>query len=317
MGYTPSTRLTTTLCGIPLRSPIFLASGTAGTLDETSDVLDTSILGGIVTKSITRHPRQGNPYPRITWTRAGMLNAIGLANPGLDAWKSDIAPNIKPSPTTFVGSVAGDSIDDYVQIASAMDAVDAMKIIELNVSCPNVHSGLEFGADPAAFKDLVTHARSATPSTKLFVKLSPITVGTPHTIVDLAKVAIDAGADGLTLCNTVPAMGIDVHTRKPILANITGGMSGPSIHPITVRLVHLVYSQLAKHTNTPIMAAGGVTRWEDAAEFILAGATTVQIGAGSLADLNTPRRVIKGLDRWCVKQNASSIQELIGQVKLG
>tara|TARA_R110002095_G_scaffold205110_1_gene188302 strand:+ start:307 stop:1257 length:951 start_codon:yes stop_codon:yes gene_type:complete len=316
MGYTPSTRLTTTLCGIPLPSPIFLASGTAGTLDETSDVLDTSILGGIVTKSITRHPRQGNPYPRITWTRAGMLNAIGLANPGLDAWKSDIAPNIKPSPTTFVGSVAGDSIDDYVQIASAMDAVDAMKIIELNVSCPNVHSGLEFGADPAALKDLVTHARAATPSTKLFVKLSPITVGTPHTIVDLAKVAIDAGADGLTLCNTVPAMGIDVHTRKPILANITGGMSGPSIHPITVRLVHLVYSQLAKHTNTPIMAAGGVTRWEDAAEFILAGATTVQIGAGSLADLNTPRRVIKGLDKWCVKQNASSIRDLVGQVKL-
>ena len=316
MGYTPSTRLTTTLCGIPLRSPIFLASGTAGTLDETNDVLDTSILGGIVTKSITRHPRQGNPYPRITWTRAGMLNAIGLANPGLDAWKSDIAPNIKPTPTNFVGSVAGDSIDDYVQIASAMDAVDAMKIIELNVSCPNVHSGLEFGADPAALKDLVTHARAATPSTKLFVKLSPITVGTPHTIVDLAKVAVDAGADGLTLCNTVPAMGIDVHTRNPILANITGGMSGPSIHPITVRLVHLVYSQLTKNTGTPIMAAGGVTRWEDAAEFILAGATTVQIGAGSLADLNTPRRVIKGLDKWSTKQGAGSINDLVGQVKL-
>ena len=316
MGYTPSTRLSSTLCGIPLRSPIFLASGTAGTLDETNDVLDTSILGGIVTKSITRHPRHGNPYPRITWTRAGMLNAIGLANPGLDAWKSDIAPNIKPTPTNFVGSVAGDSIDDYVQIASAMDAVDAMKIIELNVSCPNVHSGLEFGADPAALKDLVTHARAATPSTKLFVKLSPITVGTPHTIVDLAKVAVDAGADGLTLCNTVPAMGIDVHTRKPILANTTGGMSGPSIHPITFRLVHLVYSQLTKNTGTPIMAAGGVTRWEDAAEFILAGATTVQIGAGSLADLNTPRRVIKGLDKWCAKQNASSITELVGQVKL-
>ena len=316
MGYTPSTRLSSTLCGIPLRSPIFLASGTAGTLDETNDVLDTSILGGIVTKSITRHPRQGNPYPRITWTRAGMLNAIGLANPGLDAWKSDIAPNIKPTPTNFVGSVAGDSIDDYVQIASAMDAVDAMKIIELNVSCPNVHSGLEFGADPAALKDLVTHARAATPSTKLFVKLSPITVGTPHTIVDLAKVAVDAGADGLTLCNTVPAMGIDVHTRNPILANITGGMSGPSIHPITVRLVHLVYSQLTKNTGTPIMAAGGVTRWEDAAEFILAGATTVQIGAGSLADLNTPRRVIKGLDKWCTKQGAESIRNLIGQVQL-
>jgi len=316
MGYTPSQRIRTDICGISMPSPVVLASGTAGTLDEMSDVMDLSCIGGIVTKSITRDPREGNPHPRITWTKAGMLNAIGLANPGLDEWTTEIAPKISAVKSNIFGSIAGDSIEDYAQIASAMNAVEAMKLIELNVSCPNVHSGLEFGADPAALKELVTAARSATPDTKLFVKLSPITVGTPHTIVDLARVAVDAGADGLTLCNTVPAMGIDVHTRKPILANTTGGMSGPAIHPITVRLVHLVASQFANQANIPIMAAGGVTRWEDAAEFILAGATCVQIGAGSFADLSTPRKVCKALDKWCVKQGAGSINELVGQVQI-
>lgn len=296
-------------------SPILLASGTAGTLDEISDAINLRHLGGIVTKSITKEPRPGNPFPRITWTRAGMLNAIGLANPGLDAWKADIAPHIGSVNTNIIGSIAGDTIDDYVQIAGAMDAVDAMKIIELNVSCPNVHSGLEFGADPAVLKELTEHVRSATPNTKVFVKLSPITVGTPHTIVDLAKVAVDAGADGLTLCNTIPAMGIDVHTRKPILSNTTGGMSGPAIHPITLRLVHLVASQFANKANIPIMAVGGVTRWQDAAEFILAGATCVQIGAGSFANLNIPRKVAKGLDKWCLKQGVDSIENLVGQVQ--
>jgi len=314
MGYSPSPRLKTDLCGLTLRSPILLASGTAGTLDEMADVMTLDCLGGIVTKSITRSPREGNAFPRITWTRGGMLNAIGLANPGLEVWKSDIGPRVGDIPTNIIGSVAGDSIDEYVQIAGAMDAVDAMNIIELNVSCPNVHSGLEFGADPEALKELVTHVRTATPSTKVFVKLSPITVGTPHTIVDLARVAVDAGADGLTLCNTVPAMGIDVHTRRPILSNITGGMSGPAIHPITVRLVHMVASQFANEANIPIMAVGGVTRWEDAAEFILAGATCVQIGAGSFADLNIPRKVTKGLDKWCVRQGVGSISDLVGQV---
>lgn len=315
MGYTPSPRLSTNLCGLSLNSPLLLASGTAGTLDEMSDVMNLDCLGGIVTKSITREPREGNAFPRITWTRGGMLNAIGLANPGLEAWKSDIGPRVKDVNTNIIGSVAGDSIDDYVQIAGAMDAVDAMKIIELNVSCPNVHSGLEFGADPAALRELVTAAISATPNTSVFVKLSPITVGTPHTIVDLARVAVDAGADGLTLCNTVPAMGIDIRTRKPILSNITGGMSGPAIHPITVRLVHMVASQFANEANIPIMAVGGVTRWEDAAEFVLAGATCVQIGAGSFANLNIPRKVTKGLDKWCVRQGAGSVGDLVGQVQ--
>jgi dihydroorotate dehydrogenase (NAD+) catalytic subunit len=310
----PATRLQINLAGHDLVSPIILAAGTAGTLDEMSEVLDLSKIGAVVTKSITKEERKGNPFPRITWTRAGMINAIGLANPGLDGYNTNIAPRVEPTPTRVIGSVAGDSIEDYVQVASAMDQTPGMEIIELNVSCPNVHSGLEFGADPGALKELVTAVNNAMSTSKLFVKLSPITVGTPHTIVDLARIAVDAGASGLTLTNTVPAMGIDVHTRKPIVSNTIGGLSGPAIHNIVVRLVHLTYTQLAKDAGVPIIALGGVTRWEDAAEFILAGANAVGIGAGTFASPRAPLKVTKGLDKWVRAQSVSNIQELVGAV---
>ncbi len=310
----PSPRLTINLAGIELATPIVLAAGTAGVLDEMRDVLRLDRIGAIVTKSITRAPRQGNPFPRITFTQAGMLNAIGLANPGLDAFVADIAPRIARVPSAVIGSIAGDSIEDYLAIAQAMDAIEGIGIIELNVSCPNVHSGLEFGADPGALGELVSAVSGSLDDTKVFVKLSPITIGTPHTIVDLAQTAIDAGAQGLTLTNTVPAMGIDVHTQKPILSNTIGGLSGPAIHPIVVRLVHLVYTQVARDANIPIMAVGGVTRWQNAAEFILAGASAVQIGAGSFADPRMAIKVTKGLDKWVSRMNATNISELVGAV---
>jgi len=309
--------MSTSLVGITINSPVVLAAGTAGMLDEMNDVVDLSQIGAVVTKSITREPRKGNPFPRITWTRGGMLNAIGLANPGLDGFKDEIAPKVSSVPTSVIGSIAGDNIEDYVEIASAMDSTDGLEIIELNVSCPNVHSGLEFGADPKALAELVTAVAAAIDGTKVFVKLSPITIGTPHTIVDLAKVAVDSGAHGITLTNTVPAMGIDVRTKIPVLANTIGGLSGPAIHPIVVRLVHLVYSQFAKdpaYAEIPIMAVGGVTRWEDAAEFILAGASAIQIGAGNFADPKLPIKVTKGLDRWVGRMNASNVSELVGAV---
>ncbi len=310
----PSPRLTTNLAGIELATPVVLAAGTAGVLDEMSDVLRLDRIGAIVTKSITRAPRQGNAFPRITFTQAGMLNAIGLANPGLDAFVADIAPRIARVPAAIIGSIAGDSVEDYLAIAQAMDAIEGLGIIELNVSCPNVHSGLEFGADPDALGELVSAVSGSLNDTKVFVKLSPITIGTPYTIVDLAQTAIDAGAQGLTLTNTVPAMGIDVHTQKPILSNTIGGLSGPAIHPIVVRLVHLVYAQVAKDTGVPIMAAGGVTRWQDAAEFILAGASAVQIGAGSFANPRTAVKVTKGLEKWVARMGKPNVSELIGTV---
>ena len=309
------TRSSVELAGHTLRSPVLLAAGTCGVLDEMRDVLDLRSIGGLVTKSITRHRRDGNPYPRITWTRSGMINAIGLANPGLDGWRTDVAPRIKDVETPIIGSIAGDSIEDYVEVARAMDECDGLDLVELNVSCPNVHSGLEFGADPGALRELVSSVSEAAPGLTLIVKLSPIVVGTPHTIVDISKVAIESGAKAITLTNTVPAMGIDVRTREPILANTTGGLSGPAIHPIVVRLVHLVYTQFAKEAGVDIVAAGGVTRWEDAAEFILAGATAIQIGAGSFADPKAGRKVDRGLTKWMLDQGASSFSELRGAIK--
>lgn len=303
------------LAGHTLRSPVLLAAGTCGVLDEMRDVLDLRSIGGLVTKSITRQKRDGNPYPRITWTRSGMINAIGLANPGLEGWRNDVAPRIKDVETRVIGSIAGDSIEDYVEVARAMDACEGLDLVELNVSCPNVHSGLEFGADPGALRELVCSVHAAAPGLDLIVKLSPIVVGTPHTIVDLSRVAIDSGAKALTLTNTVPAMGIDVNTREPILANTTGGLSGPAIHPIVVRLVHLVYTRFAKEAQVDIIAAGGVTRWEDAAEFILAGATAVQVGAGNFADPKAGRKVDRGLSKWMRDQGASSLKDLRGAIR--
>jgi dihydroorotate dehydrogenase (NAD+) catalytic subunit len=308
--------LRTSIAGIDLTSPILLAAGTAGVLSEMRDVLDPTQLGGIVTKSITKEVRHGNPFPRITFARAGMMNAIGLANPGIDAFVRDEGPKASSMGCPIIGSVAGDRLDDYLEVATKLASIDGIRAIEANVSCPNVHSGLEFGSDPAALKDLISGMSGAIGDVALFVKLSPITVGTPNTIVDLARVAIESGAKGLTLTNTVPAMGIDVRTREPILANVTGGLSGPAIHPIVVRLVHLVYRGLAKDAGVPIIAAGGVTRWEDAAEFILAGASAVQIGAGSFASPRASVKMRKGLAKWVRTQGASGVSDLVGQVKL-
>lgn len=300
-----------------MRSPVLLAAGTAGVLGEMRDVLDVSQLGAIVTKSITRDAREGNAFPRITFARAGMMNAIGLANPGLDAFVRDEGPKVGSLGCAVIGSVAGDRIEDYLEVAKGLASIEGMSGIEANVSCPNVHSGLEFGSDPAALRELISAMVQAVGSIPLFVKLSPVTVGTPHTIVDLARVAIESGARGLTLTNTVPAMGIDVQTRRPILANVTGGLSGPAIHPIVVRLVHLVYRGVAKEAGVPIIAAGGVTRWQDAAEFVLAGASAVQIGAGSFASPRSSVKLRKGLAKWVRTQGAGSVGELVGQVRLG
>ena len=308
--------LRTSIAGIDLTSPILLAAGTAGVLSEMRDVLDPTQLGGIVTKSITKEARHGNSFPRITFSRAGMMNAIGLANPGIDGFVRDEGSKAATMGCPIIGSVAGDRLCDYLEVATKLASIDGIRAIEANVSCPNVHSGLEFGSDPAALKDLISAMSGAIGDVPLFVKLSPITVGTPNTIVDLARVAIESGAMGLTLTNTVPAMGIDVRTRKPILANVTGGLSGPAIHPIVVRLVHLVYRGLAKEAGVPIIAAGGVTRWEDAAEFILAGASAVQIGAGSFASPRASVKMRKGLAKWVRTQGASSVSDLIGQVNL-
>lgn len=315
MRRPPDPTLRTSLAGLDLPSPVLLAAGTAGTLDEMTDVLDLRHIGAVVTKSITREPRQGNPTWRVVPLDVGMLNAIGLANPGLDAFLKHHAPRAADMPCHVVGSIAGNAIDDYAHVANAFDALDAVPAVELNVSCPNVHGGTEFATDPSALKDLVTACRAVLPGTRLFVKLSPIAVGSPG-IVQVARTAIDAGADALCLANTVPAMAIDVHTRRPRLANVTGGLSGPAVHPIAVKLVYDVYRGVARDAGVPIIGIGGIAGWQDAAEFILAGATAVQVGTMTYANPRAALHIVKGLATWARKSGESSLTHLIGGLRL-
>lgn len=312
--------LSTHLAGIDLRNPIVLAAGTAGLLDEMRDVLDLGRVGALTTKSITLQPREGNNTWRILPARAGvsgMLNAIGLANPGLDAFLEATAPRAKSLACKCFASVAGFAIEEYVAVAANIDAFahdsqGAFAAIELNVSCPNVHTGTEFGSTPELLSQLVNAVRPRVNACKLWVKLGPVTPDLPK----VAAAAIAAGADGLTISNTIPAMMIDVETRKPALANITGGLSGPALHPVTLKLVHEVYRKVAKAAGVPIIAAGGVSRWQDAAEFILAGATAVQMGTALFADPLAPYSVASGLGKWVTRQGKKNISELVGALEL-
>lgn len=324
----PTPSLATNLAGLALRNPVILAAGTAGYLDEMSDVLDLAGVGAVVTKSITPLPREGNATWRILPAEAGMLNAIGLANIGIDEFVSAVAPRISSVPTRVIASVAGYSIDDYVRVAAAMDDVESIHAVELNVSCPNVHGGCEFGADPALLRQLIAAVRPVLAHSLLFVKLSPVAVAVAGIgIADLVRAAIDApsppsgpnsrpGADVVCLANTAPAMAIDVETREPKLANVTGGLSGPAVHPIAIKLVHDAYRKICKDTQTPIIGIGGVLRWDHAAEFILAGATAVQVGTGLFVDPRSPLKIAKGLSRWVARQGKANIAELIGAVAL-
>lgn len=323
MSATNDNVLATSAAGVALSSPIVLAAGTCGVLDEMSDVLDLSRVGALVTKSITPMPREGNAPWRVVPLRgaAGMLNAIGLANPGLDVFLERWAPRaVRGAGSSGVAckvfvSVAGFSIDDYVTVAANIDEYSAshggcFPAIELNVSCPNVKTGTEFGHSPALIRELLAAVRPAVKTSRIIVKLGPMTPD--FTTVALA--AALAGADALTIANTVPAMAIDVQTRKPVLSNTTGGLSGPAVHPLAVRLVYETYRRLAKEKPVSIIGLGGVMTWEDAAEFVLAGASAVAMGTALLADPRSPLRVTRGLEKWVRGHGRTGIGELVGAV---
>lgn len=313
--------LQTTLAGIELRNPIVLAAGTAGLLDEMRDVLDLGVVGAVTTKSITPQPRDGNQTWRIIEGRGGigMFNAIGLANPGLDAFVQGVLPRAVHMPCKVFVSVAGFSVEDYVQVAASVDSfagdggpnLGNIPLIELNVSCPNVRTGTEFGGSAALLTELLRAVRPLVKHCRLFVKLGPMTPEFVH----VARAAIDGGADGLTIANTMPAMVIDVRTRKPVLANITGGLSGPAVHPVAVKLVYDVWRTFGRERKTPIIGLGGVLGWEDAAEFILAGATAVGVGTGLFADPTSPKRMVRGLAKWVGEQNKTSVADLVGALE--
>lgn len=299
------------LAGVALRTPLIAAAGTCGYIEELPAVSDVSLYGALTTKSITVESREGNPPWRVIDVEWGMLNAIGLANVGLERFLKNKLPKAVDVDVVIIGSIAGGSVDDYVRVADAFNASDRLPLVELNVSCPNTSDGLEFGTDAIRLGELVREVRKVLTQTKMIVKLSP-NVGD---ITRLAKAAIDAGADALTLINTMSAMAIDIETRKPRLSRGRGGLSGPAIHNIAVRMVHEVYNNVAKSANIPIIGLGGVMRWQDAAEMILAGATGVGIGTALFSDPMVAKPILRGLSSWVERQRCTSVRELIGAAK--
>jgi dihydroorotate dehydrogenase (NAD+) catalytic subunit len=276
--------------------------------------MDLSQLGAFVTKSITREERPGNEPARIVEVRAGMLNAIGLANIGLDTFLKDKIPLLKEmnrGGVPVIVNVPGWSIEDYVDVAARLDQEETISGIELNVSCPNVKNGLSFGTDPARLFDLVSAVKKVTPRCELIVKLSPNVAD----IAVTAKAAVDAGATCLSLVNTFTAMVVDIEQQRPMLANGTGGLSGPAIKPIAVFLTHRVYTEVAKKHNIPIIGMGGIQRWQDAVEFLLAGATGLAVGTALFLDPNIPIQIIDGLKTYLLRKNIPDIQQLIGALQ--
>lgn len=297
--------------GIELANPVFTASGTCGYADELADFMDINALGGFITKSITLKPRKGNATPRIVETDSGMLNAIGLANIGLDKFiEEKLAVLEKLSPAVFV-NVAGRTIDEYVAVVERLTGEKAIAGFELNISCPNVaKGGIGFGTDPEQVSEITSAVKKAAADKVLIVKLTPAVTD----ISVIARAAIKAGADALSLINTFAAMVIDIEAGRPVLANKTGGLSGPAIKPIAVYLVNKVYNEVTKNTGIPILGLGGIRTASDAVEFIIAGASAVGIGTANFIDPACTIEIIEGIKKYCVHKKIANIKELIGSL---
>ena len=304
--------LSVNLAGLRLNNPTMTCSGTCGYAFEYADFMDLAQLGAFVTKSITLEERKGNEPTRIVETRAGMLNAIGLANVGLNRFLAEKVPLIKKMPCPVIVNVAGHSYDDYVETCAAMNDLECIVGVELNVSCPNVADGLTFGTNPTLLKDLTRQVKGVLPKKPLIVKLSP----NVDDIVRTAAAAIDGGAQILSLVNTFTAMTIDIHKRRPRLANVTGGLSGPAIKPIALHLVSRVYRHVARGAKVPLVGMGGIQNWQDAVEFILAGASAVSIGTALFIDPATPNKILAGLRDYMQTQKAGRLADLVGTLQL-
>jgi dihydroorotate dehydrogenase (NAD+) catalytic subunit len=297
--------------GLRLANPVFTASGTCGYADELSDFMDINSLGGFITKSITLKPRKGNPTPRIVETDAGMLNAIGLANVGLDRFIEEKLPIIAKMTVPVFVNVAGELIEDYVAVAERLAREDAIAGFELNISCPNVaRGGISFGRDPGLVSEITSAVREAAGRKVLIVKLSPNVTD----ISVIACAAAEAGADALSLVNTFTAMVVDTETRRPALANRTGGLSGPAIKPIAVYLVNRVYNDVSKASGIPILGLGGIRTAVDAIEFIIAGASAVAVGTASFIQPDCATRIVDGIREYCVRHNIEKSSDLVGSL---
>lgn len=298
--------------GLTLKNPVMLASGTCGYADELAPFMDLNRLGGLITKSITPLPRKGNPPPRIVETDAGMLNAIGLANIGLEGFIREKIPLLEALDTAVFVNVAGQTIDDYVLVAARLAEQKAVAGFELNISCPNVkEGGITFGKEPAQIEKITRAVKRACGTKPLMVKLTPQVTD----IAATARAAVEAGADALSLINTFTAMAIDPCQRRPVLANRTGGLSGPAVKPIALYLVHEVYTRVAKPAGIPILGLGGIRNASDAVEFLLAGATAVCIGTVNFIEPDAALHIIEGLEEYCRKSGTERISSLTGALQ--
>jgi len=294
--------------GIEMKNPVMTASGTFGYGEEYADFVDPNRLGAIVVKGITKHERQGNPPPRIIETPAGMLNAIGLQNVGFEAFISKKLPYLSNYDVPVIVNINGEKVEDYVQLAQRSDDVEGISGLEVNISCPNVeHGGMSFGVDANLTYQVVKSVRQNT-KLPLIVKLSP-------NVTDITQIAIaaeDAGADALSLINTLLGMAIDIKTCRPMLSNITGGLSGPAVKPVAVRMVW----QTAQAVKIPIVGMGGIMTAEDAIEFFLAGATAVAVGTVNFVNPRASLEIIDGIRDFLMEQRIPSVKELIGSLIL-
>ena len=297
--------LSVNLAGVELKNPIIPASGTFGYGREYAELYDLNVLGSFSWKGTTGEARLGNPQPRIAEMTGGMLNAVGLQNPGIDAVIEKEVPNIaKIFQGPVIANVGGFSIDEYAENCRKLEDVEQVKILEVNISCPNVHAGgRNFGCDPKAAAE-VTKAVKAATSKPVFMKLTPNVTD----IAEIAKACEDAGADGVCLINTLLGMRIDLKSRKPIIANRTGGVSGPAVFPVALRMVWDVYEAV----NIPIIGCGGVSSAEDAVEMMLAGAAAVEVGAANLKDPYACKTIVENLPAVCERMGVTDISELTG-----
>jgi len=299
--------LTIDLAGIRLKNPVLTASGTFGYGEEYADIVDLNKLGGVIVKGVSLRPINGNPPPRIWETPSGMLNAIGLENPGVDVFLRDKLPFLRNYDTAVIVNIFGYSLEEYVGVAERLDGVPGVSGLEVNISCPNVKAGgIVFGTNSKAAFELLAAVRKAT-RLPVIAKLSPNVTD----ITEFAKAARDAGCDGLSLINTLLGMSIDVRSRRPRLANCTGGLSGPAIRPVAVRMVW----QAAKAVSLPLIGMGGIMTAEDALEFILAGATAVAVGTANFVNPRATVDVAEGIGEFLRQQGIGSVRELVGQVR--
>ncbi len=301
-------KLNIDLGGLKLKNPVLTASGTFGFGEEFSDFIELGKLGGFLTKGMTLLNREGNPYPRMAETSSGMLNAVGLQNKGIEYFKSDILPRIKDCNTNIIANINGSTIEDYIAIARIVNEIDEIPAIELNISCPNVkEGGMAFGVKKESAIKATESVRKVYKK-HIMVKLSPNVTD----IADMAKAVEGAGADSISLINTLLGMAVNAETQKPELSTITGGLSGPAIKPVALRMVWQVYNAV----KVPVIGLGGIMNATDAIEFMLAGASAIQVGTANFIDPQISVKIVDGIQEYCERHNISDVNEIIGALKV-